>query len=155
MTIFLWFFELFLSLTYWKILTKMGSSDQWEKSPAFSKILSIGSFNFQMSSCQSITFRRNYDIIIKKIKTVKTTALVNHVHKVYWDVIRNDHKRSKVGCQPKSDVVFHTGRNCFNLFQISFSEITVDAHPGVSKDQKFSEKFKNTHCQVDYPAKME
>ena len=34
----------------------------------------------------------------------------------------------------------HTGRNCFNLFQISFSANTADAHPGVSgvsKDQKF------------------
>ena len=37
-------------------------------------------------------------------------------------------------------------------------QITADAHPGVSgvsKDQKFCEKFKNTHCQVDHPAKME
>ena len=37
-------------------------------------------------------------------------------------------------------------------------QITADAHPGVSgvsKDQKFSEKFKNTHCQVDHPAKIE
>ena len=52
----------------------------------------------------------------------------------------------------------HTGRNCFILFQISFSAITADTHPGVSgvsKDQKFCEKFKNTHCQVDHPAKME
>ena len=35
----------------------------------------------------------------------------------------------------------HTGRNCFNLFQISFSANTADAHPGVSgvsKDQKYS-----------------
>ena len=37
-------------------------------------------------------------------------------------------------------------------------QITADTHPGVSgvsKDQKFSEKFKNTHCQVDHPAKIE
>ena len=37
-------------------------------------------------------------------------------------------------------------------------QITADAHPGasgVSKDQKFYEKFKNTHCQVDHPAKIE
>ena len=42
---------------------------------------------------------------------------------------------------------------CFKGFQI-----TADAHPGVSgvsKDQKFCEKFKNTHCQVDHPAKIE
>ena len=25
----------------------------------------------------------------------------------------------------------HAGRNCFNLFQISFSDNTTDAHPGV------------------------
>ena len=52
----------------------------------------------------------------------------------------------------------HTGRNCFNPFQISSSANTADAHQGVSgvsKDQKFCEKFKNTHCQVDHPAKME
>ena len=52
----------------------------------------------------------------------------------------------------------HTGRNCFNLFQISFSANTADAHPevsGVSKDHRFYEKFKNTHCQVDHPAKIE
>ena len=52
----------------------------------------------------------------------------------------------------------HTGRTRFDLFQISFSANTADAHPGVSgvsKDQKFCEKFKNTHCQVDHPAKME
>ena len=52
----------------------------------------------------------------------------------------------------------HTGRNCFNLFQISFSANTADTDPGVSrvsKDQKFCEKFKNTHCQVDHPAKIE
>ena len=37
-------------------------------------------------------------------------------------------------------------------------QITADAHPGVSgvsKDQKFCEKFKNTHCQVDHPAKID
>ena len=42
---------------------------------------------------------------------------------------------------------------CFKWFQI-----TADAHPGVSwvsNDQKFCEKFKNTHCQVDHPAKIE
>ena len=41
---------------------------------------------------------------------------------------------------------------CFKWFQI-----TADAHPGVSwvsNDQKFCEKFKNTHCQVDHPAKI-
>ena len=35
---------------------------------------------------------------------------------------------------------------------------TADAHPGVSgvsNDQKFCEKFKNTHCQVNHPAKIE
>ena len=49
--------------------------------------------------------------------------------------------------------VSHTGRNCFNLFQISFSANTADAHPGVSgvsKDQKFCEKFKKSHCQAEY-----
>ena len=48
---------------------------------------------------------------------------------------------------------FHCRRNGSNLFQI-----TADAHPGmsgVSKDQKFCEKFKNSHCQVDHPAKIE
>ena len=43
---------------------------------------------------------------------------------------------------------------CFN----QWFQITADAHPrvsGVSKDQKFCEKFKNTHCQVDHPAKIE
>ena len=42
---------------------------------------------------------------------------------------------------------------CFKWFQI-----TADAHPGVpwvSNDQKFCEKFKNTHCQVDHPTKIE
>ena len=34
-------------------------------------------------------------------------------------------------------------------------QITTDAHPGVSKGQKFCEEFKNTHCQVDHPAKVE
>ena len=36
-------------------------------------------------------------------------------------------------------VVSHTGRNCFNLFQISFSANTTETDPGVlgvSKDQK-------------------
>ena len=52
----------------------------------------------------------------------------------------------------------HTGRNCFNLFQILFSANTADTDPGVSglsKDQNFYEKFKNTHCQVDHPGKIE
>ena len=52
----------------------------------------------------------------------------------------------------------HTGKNCFNLFQILFSANTADTDPGVSgvsKDQKFYEKLKNTHCQVDHPAKIE
>ena len=46
------------------------------------------------------------------------------------------------------------------IAQICFKQwfqITADAHPGVSgvsKDQKFCEKFKNTHCQVDHPAKI-
>ena len=42
---------------------------------------------------------------------------------------------------------------CFKWFQI-----TADAHPGVSwvsNDQKFCEKFKNTHYQVDHPGKIE
>ena len=42
---------------------------------------------------------------------------------------------------------------CFKWFHI-----TADAHPGVSgvsKDQKFCDKFKNTHCQVDHPAIIE
>ena len=34
----------------------------------------------------------------------------------------------------------HIGRNCFNLFQI-----TADADPGVSKDQKICEKLKKIH----------
>ena len=58
----------------------------------------------------------------------------------------------------KSHSVLHTGRNCFNLFQISFSANTADTDPEVSmvsKDQIFCEKFKNIHCQVDYPAKIE
>ena len=48
----------------------------------------------------------------------------------------------------------HTGRNCFNLFQISFSANTADTDPGVSgvsKDQKNCEKSETTHCQVDHP----
>ena len=38
----------------------------------------------------------------------------------------------------------HTGRNCFNLFQISFSANTMDTDLGVSrvsKDQKNCEKY--------------
>ena len=57
----------------------------------------------------------------------------------------------------RGDIV-HNGRNCLNLFQILFSANTADTDPGVSgvsKDQKFYEKFKNTHCQVDHPAKIE
>jgi hypothetical protein len=38
---------------------------------------------------------------------------------------------------------------------VSYYCITADAHPGVSKGQKFCERFKNTHCQVDHPAKIE
>ena len=52
----------------------------------------------------------------------------------------------------------HTGRNCFNLFQISFSANTADTDPGVSgvsKDQKNCEEYKNTHCQVDHPPIIE
>ena len=44
------------------------------------------------------------------------------------------------------------------LLQINFSANTADTDPGVSgvsKDQKFYKKFKNTHCQVDHPAKIE
>ena len=62
-------------------------------------------------------------------------------------------------------VVDRRGRNCFDLFQISFSDWlsanTADAHPGVSgvsgvsKDQKFCEEFENTHCQVDHPPIIE
>ena len=47
----------------------------------------------------------------------------------------------------------HTGRNCFNLFQISFSANTTDTDPGisrVSKNQKNCEKSKTTHCQVNH-----
>ena len=68
-----------------------------------------------------------------------------------WGTVSSDGRRS-----PEEGI--HTGRNCFNLFQMSFSANTADAHPwvsGVSKDQKFCEKFKNTHCRVDHPAKIE
>ena len=43
----------------------------------------------------------------------------------------------------------HTGRNCFNLFQISFSANITNTDPGisgVSKDQRNCEKSKTTHC---------
>ena len=46
----------------------------------------------------------------------------------------------------------HEPRTCCNLFQISFSANTTDAHP---KDQIFCEKFKNTHGQVDHSDKIE
>ena len=52
----------------------------------------------------------------------------------------------------------HTGRNCFNLFQISFSANTTDTDPGVSgvsKDQKNWEESETTHCQVDHPPIIE
>ena len=59
-------------------------------------------------------------------------------------------------------LIRHTGRNCFSVFQISFSDWllanTADAHPGVSrvsKDQKFIEEFKNTHYQVYHPPIIE
>ena len=64
---------------------------------------------------------------------------------------RFDFPKYRIECKQNS----HTGRNRFNLFHISFSANTADAHPGVSKDQKFCEKFKNTHCQVDHPTKIE
>ena len=46
-----------------------------------------------------------------------------------------------------------TGRNRSYLFQTQWFQITADTHPGVSgvlKDQKYYEKFKNIHCQVDH-----
>ena len=45
-----------------------------------------------------------------------------------------------------------------SLQSVSFSANTADAHPGVpgvSKDQKFCEELKSTHCQVDHLAKIE
>ena len=48
---------------------------------------------------------------------------------------------------------YHTVRNCFNLFQISFRANTTDTKPEVSrvsKGQKNCEKSKSTHCQVDH-----
>ena len=47
----------------------------------------------------------------------------------------------------------HTGRNCFNLLQISFSANTTDKDQGVSgvsRDQKNCEKSKTTHCHVKH-----
>ena len=38
------------------------------------------------------------------------------------------------------------------------SKVCFKAHPcvsGVSEDQKYCKEFKNTHCQVDHPAKIE
>ena len=49
--------------------------------------------------------------------------------------------------------ILHTGRNCFNLFQSSFSANTGVS--GVAKDQKNCEKFKTTHCQFDHSPIME
>ena len=60
--------------------------------------------------------------------------------------------------QTNDDIDPDEALDCINLFQILFSANTADTDPGVSgvsKDQKFCEKFKNTHCQVDHPAKME
>ena len=51
-----------------------------------------------------------------------------------------------------------TVRGIAHICSKQWFQITADAHPGVlgvSKDQKFSEKFKNTHCQVAHPAKIE
>ena len=58
---------------------------------------------------------------------------------------------------PLSNDSPNTGRNCFTLFQILFSDWlsanTTDADQGVSgvsKDQKNCEVSKTTHCQVDH-----
>ena len=74
---------------------------------------------------------------------------VKPIFVIFWSVLKPNYFKKQCS---------HTGRNRFNLFQISFSANTADAHSGVSgvsKDQKFCEKFKNTHCQVDHQAKME
>ena len=100
----------------------------------------------------------------KSTTTIKLLPLLVWVSMWWCLVYRVDQKicRSDIKwCQCKKTLgttIQHTGRNRFNLFQISFSANTADAHPGVSgvsKDQKFCEKFKNTHCQVDHPAKIE
>ena len=55
----------------------------------------------------------------------------------------------------------HMSRTVGGIAHICFKQwfqITADAHPGVSgvsKDQKLCEKFNNTNCQVDHPAKIE
>ena len=85
---------------------------------------------------------------IKKEKSRQNSLFVSKKTNVFVVVVFSSALRSQT----------HTWRNCFNLFQISFSANTTDAPPGVSgesKDQKFCEKFKNAHCQVDHPVKIE
>ena len=70
-----------------------------------------------------------------------------------WTFFFLIHKLTPIRDGARSDNLEHSGRNCFNLFQI-----TADADPevsGVSNDQKFCEKFKKNHCQVDHPAQIE
>ena len=94
----------------------------------------------------------------------------------YWAVIyipsyvltKCEHRNIQVNLCQKLFFLQNMGRTCSvqRLFWITVGgiahicfkqwfQITADAHPGVSKDQKFCEKFKNTHCQVDHPAKIE
>ena len=101
--------------------------------------------------------------VIKKFQICKDGSCVSSICGKFNQVecTLKDASPCQIHCQvPKrhniyirtvsSQHLLHCRRNGSNLFQI-----TADAHPGVSKDQKFCEEFKNIHCQVDHPAKIE
>ena len=80
-----------------------------------------------------------YDIIIRICFNTNTNS---------WNIYFLKYRKSRAVDQSTVGGITHI---CFK----QWFQITADVHPGVSKDQKFCEKYKNTRCQADHLAKIE
>ena len=106
---------------------------------------------------QTLTFKKSV-IYITKVNCMSYTPLCNTTWTCLSILVRSRmgnypilvHKLrslSEYYHLPVKDVC-HTGRNCFNLFQNSFSSNTADAHPGVSGCQKARNFLRNSKLLI-------
>ena len=98
-----------------------------------------------------------FRLLLNYHEKCNTTSLLMITTNIFCDALQNNFefiRSQKELCQPP----LPDWEELLQSVSDFLSANTADAHPGVSgmsKAQKLYDRFKNTHCQVDNPAKIE